>query len=349
MLAHKPRGVKPLGDGFMTSGCLELGLEPLAARGIISLDMTHAHTHDHSHHAHGGHDPAPVDFGPAFLIGIGLNIGFVVLEAVFGWLSNSVALLADAGHNLSDVLGLVVAWVAMLLAALRPSARFTYGLRGSSILAALFNAVLLLVAVGGIGWEALMRFSRPEPAHGLTVILVAAAGILVNGITAWLFARGRHGDLNVRGAFLHMVADAAVSAGVVAAGILMLLTGWLWLDPLASLLICAVIVWGTWSLLRDSLAMSVDAVPAAIDPVAVRTYLCALPGVDSIHDLHIWAMSTTETALTAHLVMSGGHPGDVFLHGVAEELEHRFGIVHPTLQIETDRQGSCELAPDEVV
>lgn len=329
-------------------------LEPDGECGISQI-MSHSHDHHdhsaagHSGHSHAGHAHAPANFGPAFLIGIGLNTGFVIIEAVFGWLGNSVALLADAGHNLSDVLGLVVAYVATLLAARIPSARFTYGLRGSSILAALFNAVFLLVAVGGIAWEAVIRFAHPEPSTGMTVILVAGAGIVVNGITAWLFVSGQKGDLNVRGAFLHMAADAAVSAGVVIAGILMLMTGWLWLDPLTSLLICAVIIWGTWSLLRDSLAMSVAAVPSGIDPVAVRTYLCERPGVAGIHDLHIWPMSTTEVALTAHLVMSAGHPGDAFLHEIAEELEHRFGIAHPTLQIEIDPRNACELAPDEVV
>jgi cobalt-zinc-cadmium efflux system protein len=290
-----------------------------------------------------------VNHGPAFLIGIGLNIAFVVAEGLAGWLGNSVALLADAGHNLSDVLGLVVAWAATVLAARLPSARFTYGFRGSSILAALFNAVLLLVAVGAIGWEAVMRLVHPEPSQGWTVIVVAAIGIAVNGVTAMLFAAGRHGDLNVRGAFLHMAADAGVSAGVVVAGILILMTGWLWLDPIASLLVCVVIVWSTWSLLRESIAMSLDAVPPQVDPEAVRAYLTSLTGVDGLHDLHIWPMSTTEVALTAHLKMGRGHPGDAFLHEVAHELEHRFGIAHPTLQIETDPAGHCELAPDEVV
>ena len=315
--------------------------------------MPHGHSHGgsskagHNHGDHHHHGPARYD--RSFALGALLNIGFVVVEAVYGLLANSTALLADAGHNLSDVLGLVIAFVATLLAARQPSPRFTYGLRGSSILAALFNGVLLLVAVGGIGWEAVIRLMHPEPAASLTVIAVAAAGIVVNGITAWLFAAGSKGDINVRGAFLHMAADAAVSAAVVVAGLLMLWTGWPWLDPLASLLVCAVIVWSTWSLLRDALAMSVDAVPAGIDPAAVRTYLCGLPGVDNLHDLHIWPMSTTEVALTAHLVMSRGHPGDAFLHDVAETLEHRFSIAHPTLQIEVDPHNACELAPDEVV
>ncbi len=310
----------------------------------------HAHDHDHDHgHAGHSHTHVPKNFGPAFLIAIGLNVGFVVVEAIFGWLGNSVALLADAGHNLSDVLGLVVAWVATLLAARLPTARFTYGLRGSSILAALFNGVFLLVAVGAIAWEAVLRLAHPEPSAGWTVILVAAAGIVVNGVTALLFASGSKDDINIRGAFLHMAADAAVSAAVVVAGILILITGAQWLDPIASLLVCAVIVWTTWSLLRDSVFMSLDAVPAKIDPRAVRTYLESQPGVAGLHDLHIWPMSTTEIALTAHLVMPAGHPGDAFLHQLCEELEQRFGISHATVQIEVDKTGTCELAPDEVV
>ena len=312
----------------------------------------HRHAHDHADHAHGhshGHAHAPRDFGPALLIGMALNICFVIAEALAGWMANSVALLADAGHNLSDVLGLALAWIATLLAARRPSPRFTYGLRGSSILAALGNAVLLLVAVGAIAWEAVMRLSHPEPAAGLVVILIAALGILVNGGTALLFASGRKGDLNIRGAYLHMAADAAVSLGVVVAGGLILVTDATWLDPLASLIICAVIVWSTWSLLRESVVMSLAAVPAHIDPAAVRRMLLAQPGVDSLHDLHIWAMSTTEIALTVHLVMSSGHPGDAALYALAERLEDEFGIAHPTVQVETDRDTHCELAPDEVV
>lgn len=311
-----------------------------------------SHAHDHLGHDHGVGDGAvgaPASFGPAFLIGIGLNVAFVVGEAAAGWLGNSVVLLADAGHNLGDVLGLAAAWFATVLATRLPSSRFTYGLRGSSILAALFNAVLLLVTVGAIGWEAIMRLAAPEPSAGLTVIVVAGVGIVVNGVTALLFAAGRKGDLNVRGAFLHMLADALVSAGVVAAGILILMTGALWLDPAASLIVCAVIVWSTWSLLRESVFMSLDAVPPQIDAAAVRAYLEGLPGVDGLHDLHIWPMSTTEVALTAHLTMGGGRPGDGFLHETARDLEHRFGIDHPTLQIETDPQERCELAPAHVV
>ncbi|GEP08870.1 cation diffusion facilitator family transporter [Methylobacterium gnaphalii] len=305
---------------------------------------------NHAGHAHGpGHGHAPASFGRAFAIGIALNVGFVAVEATYGVLANSVALLADAGHNLSDVLGLVVAWIATVLAKRAPSPRYTYGMKGSSILAALFNAVFLLVAVGAIGWEAIQRFGEPAPVAGKTVMVVAAAGILVNGITAWLFASGAKGDINIRGAFLHMAADAAVSAGVVLAGLVILYTGWTWLDPVVSLGIVAVIVWGTWGLLRDSLAMSLAAVPRGIDPAAVRRHLEALPGVIALHDLHIWPMSTTDVCLTAHLVMTGGHPGDAFLMETAQVLRERFGIGHATLQVETGSGAACFLAPDHVV
>jgi cobalt-zinc-cadmium efflux system protein len=310
-------------------------------------------THDHSHGGHAHHGPGHAhgssDFGRAFAIGIGLNVAFVAIELVYGVLANSVALIADAGHNLSDVLGLVVAWIAAALSRRPPSERYTYGLGGSSILAALFNAVLLLVAVGAIALEAVQRFFHPEPVASVTVMVVAAVGIGINGATAWLFASGRKGDLNIRGAFLHMIADAAVSAGVVVAAFVILLTGWVWLDPLTSLVISGVIVWGTWSLLRDSLAMSVSAVPGHIDPQAVRQYLKSCAGVSDVHDLHIWPMSTTETALTAHLVVPAGHPGDEFLAIAATELRRRFGIGHATLQIEISAETACHLAPDHVV
>jgi cobalt-zinc-cadmium efflux system protein len=292
---------------------------------------------------------APASFGTAFAVGIALNLTFVAVEFVYGVLANSMALVADAGHNLSDVLSLAIAWIASVLARRPPSARLTYGLGGSSIVAALFNAVLLLVAVGAIAWEAILRLFHPEPVASGTVMVVAAVGILINGATAWLFASGRKGDLNIRGAFLHMVADAAVSAGVVAAAAVILLTGWLWLDPLTSLVVVGLIVWSTWSLLRDSLAMSVSAVPAGIDPQAVRRYLESRPGVAAVHDLHIWPMSTTETALTAHLVLPGGHPGDEFLMQATTELRRRFGIGHTTLQIEVSAETACQLAPDHVV
>lgn len=310
----------------------------------------HGHAHEKAGHEHGpGHTHAPTSFGKAFAIGIALNVGFVAVEAAYGVLANSVALLADAGHNLSDVLGLIVAWVAAVLSKRSPTARYTYGMKGSSILAALFNAVFLLVAVGAIGWEAIQRFGEPAPVAGKTVMVVAAVGILVNGITAWLFVSGAKSDLNIRGAFLHMAADAAVSAGVVLAGLVILYTVWTWLDPMVSLAIVAVIVWSTWGLLRDSLRLSLAGVPGEIDPDAVRRHLEGLEGVSTLHDLHIWPMSTTEVALTAHLVMPGGHPGDAFLMGLAHDLNERFRIGHTTLQVETDKETACALAPVGVV
>jgi cobalt-zinc-cadmium efflux system protein len=310
----------------------------------------HSHAHDHGHnHAPGGHHHAPASFGTAFAIGIALNTAFVVAEALFGYLGNSVALIADAGHNLSDVLGLVVAWLADHLSKRAPSARFSYGLRGSSILAALFNAIFLLVAVGAIGWEALLRLFNPEPVASTIVIIVAAIGIVINGVTALLFASGRHSDLNIRGAYLHMASDALVSAGVVAAGLVIAATGWMWLDPLTSLVVSALIVAGTWGLLRDSVAMSLDATPPGIDPDAVRRLLESRPGVTEMHDLHIWSMSTKEIALTCHLVIPGGRPDDDFLRDLAHDLKHDFGIGHPTVQIETDAEVTCPLAPAHVV
>jgi cobalt-zinc-cadmium efflux system protein len=331
------------------------------APGVIVFDfvllfMPGMNTHDHDHHDHShahtpgaGHVHAPTSFGAAFAIGIALNSAFVVVEAIYGYTSGSMALVADAGHNLSDVLGLMAAWTAAILSKRAPSPRFTYGLRGSSILAALFNAVFLLVAVGAIAWEAIQRLLAPEPVAEVTVMVVATIGIVINGITAWLFASGRKGDLNIRGAYLHMVADAAVSAGVVLAGLLILYTGWNWLDPAVSLVISGVIVWGTWSLLRDSTAMSLSAVPRGIDPHAVRDYLEQCSGVVQVHDLHIWPMSTTEVALTCHLVIPAGSPGDVWLMDVAHRLHRDFGIEHATIQVETDPNSPCALAPDHMV
>jgi cobalt-zinc-cadmium efflux system protein len=310
----------------------------------------HSHgSHDHGAHGHAGHSHAPTDFGRAFVIGIALNTAFVAIEAGYGFVSNSTALLADAGHNLSDVLGLVVAWIAAVLSKRPPTPRLTYGLRNTSILAALTNAVLLLIAAGAILLEAIQRLIHPEPVASKTIIVVAAIGIVINGATALLFASGRKDDLNIRGAYLHMIADAAISLGVVLAGLVIMFTGWLWVDPLISLGIVGVIVWGTWGLLRESTAMSLAAVPKSIDPVAVRGFLAGLPGVASIHDLHIWPMSTTETALTAHLVTPDGHPGDAFLLSTCGELDHRFGIGHATLQIETSALRRCALEPHHVV
>jgi cobalt-zinc-cadmium efflux system protein len=314
--------------------------------------MAHAHdrhdSHDHDHAGH-GHAHAPTSFGTAFAIGIALNAGFVVLEVVYGLLSHSIALLADAGHNMSDVLGLAVAWAASALSKRAPTQRFTYGLGGTSILAALFNAAFLLVIIGGLSWEAIGRFWNPQPVAGKTVMIVAGVGILINGVCAWLFASGRKGDLNIRGAFTHMAADALVSVGVVIAGLVILLTGWLWLDPATSLVINAIIIWGTWGLLRDSVMMSLSAVPPGLDSREVGAFLSAATGVEQIHDLHIWSMSTTETALTVHLVMPGGHPGDSFLVDLCRQLKQRFGIGHPTFQVETDPQTACPLEPDRVV
>jgi cobalt-zinc-cadmium efflux system protein len=307
-------------------------------------DHAHADDHDHgpgAHHHHG--DPARA--GRAFAIAIGLNAAFVAIEFGYGLAANSTALLADAGHNLSDVLGLALAWAAALLARRAPDARYTFGLRGSSILAALANGALLLVACGGIGWEALRRFSDPPPVASGLVMAVAGVGIVVNGVSAWLFAKDSAHDLNVRGAFLHLLADAAVSLGVVIGGLVMRQTGWYLIDPLLSVVIVLVILAGTWGLLRESLRMALAAVPSGVDAVAVNTYLAGLPGVSDVHDLHIWALSTTETALTAHLVLPAGHPGDAFLDEVADTLEHRFRIHHATLQVECTSTGhGCRLA-----
>lgn len=303
-------------------------------------------THDHTHH---DLEHAPASFGRAFAIGILLNLGFVITEASYGWISNSVALLADAGHNFSDVIGLAVAWLASILVRTAPNARFSYGLRGTSILAALFSAVILLLAVGAIAWEAVQRFASPQPVASHTVMIVAGIGIVINGVTALLFASGAKTDINLRGAFLHMTADALVSVGVVLAALLIGLTQWFWLDPLTSLAISAVIVWTTWSLLRDSLSMANAAVPAHIDPVKVRDHLRRQIGVIGVHDLHIWPISTTETALTCHLVMPGGTPGDAFLHDLSAALARLFKIGHATIQIETDPSLACALAPDDVV
>ena len=316
-------------------------------------DHGHAHDHGHDHghdHALGhAHVHAPASFGKAFAIGITLNTALVVAEAVYGYLGNSTALLADAGHNLSDVLGLIVAWGASIAARRAPSGRFTYGLRASTILAALANAVFLLVATGAIGWEAILRLREPEPIAGVTVMVVAGIGILVNGFTAMLFARGRKDDINIEGAYLHMAADAAVSLGVVISAALIIWTGWLWLDPVTSLAICAAILWSTTSLLRGSIDMSMAAAPKGTDLAAIKAFLLERPGVSGIHDLHVWPISTTETALTCHLVMPAGTTGDAFLMETAQLLRTSFRIGHTTLQVETHADNGCALAPDDVV
>lgn len=313
--------------------------------------MTHGHDHDHRHahrgHAHHAHGPG--DHGRAFALGVALNLGFVAVEAAAGVLAGSLALLADAGHNLSDVAGLLLAWGAATLARQPPTARRTYGYRRASVLAALANAVVLLMAVGAIVWEAVERLWSSAPVEATTVAVVAGVGVAINTATALLFLRGRAHDLNIRGAFLHMAADAAVSLGVVVAALGIAVTGWLWLDPAASLVVAAVITAGTWGLLRQSLDLALDAVPAHIDRAAVERFLGELPGVREVHDLHIWAMSTTETALTAHLVRPGP-TDDAFLHRVAHELHARFGIEHTTVQVEAgDPALACRLAPEHVI
>jgi cobalt-zinc-cadmium efflux system protein len=292
------------------------------------------------------HDHGASRYDRAFAIGVALNLGFVVVEAVFGVMAHSLALLADSGHNLSDVVGLLLAWGASVLARRAPTPRRTYGWRGSSILAALFNAVFLLIAVGAIAWEAIRRFEHPMPVATGTVIWVAAVGIGINSATAMLFFAGRKRDLNVRGAFLHMAADAAVSLGVVIAGMVMAKTGWSWVDPVTSLAIVAVITVGTWGLLRESLNLALHAVPEGVDPQAVHAYLASLPGVVAVHDLHIWSMSTTEVALTGHIVKPELANDDALLTHVSQELHDRFEIAHATLQVERDASHFCSLAPD---
>jgi cobalt-zinc-cadmium efflux system protein len=297
-----------------------------------------AHTHD------------PVSHNRAFALGVALNVGFVVVELVFGIIVGSLALVADAWHNLSDVLGLLLAWAASFLAARRPTQRRTYGFKRTTILASLVSALLLMIALGAIIWEALGRLGDPAPVSGATMMVVAGVGVVVNAVTAALFYRDRKSDLNIRGAFLHMAADAGISLGVVVAGLVIMGTGWSWIDPLLSLVISAIILVATWGLLRESLDLVFDAVPRGIDPEAVQRFLADLPGVSEIHDLHIWAMSTTETALTAHLVMPRGPCDAAFLSQVAQELESRFGIGHTTIQIESgEADVPCEqAAPDRV-
>ncbi len=298
----------------------------------------------HHHHHHADHHGAG-DYNRAFGLGIALNIGFVLVESFYGWKSHSLALLADAGHNLSDVLGLVLAWGGMWMARLLPDDRHTYGWQRASIMAALINALILLVAMGSMAWEAFNRLSNPAPIAGQTVMLVAAAGVLVNGVTALLFMAGGRSDLNIRGAFLHMAGDALVSLGVVVAGAVYLWTGWAWLDPVMSLVIAVLVVYGTWSLFSQSLHLAFDGVPQSVQLPEVRMHLAALPGVTEVHDLHVWAMSSSETALTAHLVMPAGHPGDAYIADVLESLHDLFDIEHATLQIEIgDSERACRLA-----
>jgi len=299
------------------------------------------HDHDHSHE--------PRDFGTAFAAATVLNLALVLAQVIYGVSANSIALLADAGHNAGDAFGLMLAWIAHTLGRRRPTERHTFGYRSASKLAALANALMLMIATGATALESIRRLLQPGEVEGGTVAVVAAVAVMVNGLSAWLLMKGRKGDLNVHSAFAHLVTDAGVSAGVVVAGVVVVLTGWTAIDPIMSLAISAVIVWGTWGILGEALRLSMDAVPEDIDPADVRAYLAGLSGVESVHDLHIWAMSTTENALTCHLVMPRGHPGDAFLSSVSRELNHRFAIPHATLQIEVADAGACELEPEHVV
>jgi len=304
----------------------------------------HDHGHSHGHHHHG--DPA--SHGRAFAIAIALNAIFVAVEFGYGFVAHSTALMADAGHNLSDVLGLMLAWGAAILAKRAPSRRFTYGLRSSSMLAALFNGMLLMGACGAILWEAVLQLIHPVPVHGATVSVVAGVGIAVNGISAWLFMAGSKDDLNIRGAYLHLMADAAISLGVLVSGLIVLYTGWIWLDPIVSIGIVVMIVLGTWALLKESTRMMMAAVPDNVDSRKVEQFLRGRAGVTDVHDMHIWSMSTTETALTAHLVMPDGYPGDAAMDDIARDLRQEFAIHHSTLQTErgtTDH--ACCLTPGE--
>lgn len=315
----------------------------------------HHHDHGESHagghlgHHHGHHHGHGTPHGSAFAIATSLNILFVLIETAAGVIGHSTALLADAGHNLSDVLSLLLAWGAARLSARAPSRRFTYGMKSASILAALANAALLWVALGAILIETLQKFASPEPAQAGLMMVVAAAGIAVNGLSAMLFARGSKDDLNLRAAFQHLLADAAVSAGVVLAGLAIHFTAWNWIDPITSLAITLMIALGSWSMLKESVQMGLLAVPASVNEEKLRAFILAQPGVSALHDLHVWPISTTDTAMTAHIIMPAGHPGDAFLHELAHEMEHDFGIGHATIQIETDGGHHCALHSDEVV
>jgi len=302
----------------------------------------------HAHHQH-GHSDQTANYGRTFAIATVLNVALVAAQLVYGFLANSLALIADAGHNFGDVIGLVMAWAAFAVADWRPSSRFTYRMRAASILSAFANGVILLFAVGFIAWEAVHRFFEPQQVATTEVMVVAAIAVVINGFSAWLLSGGSKADLNMRGAFLHMVADAGVSVAVIVAAGGIMLTGWQWLDPAVSLLISLVILIGTWRLLRDSLRLSLNAAPRGIEPDEVERYLCGLPEVAGVHDLHIWAMSTTETALTCHVVTPQGHPGDEFLHRIASDLQQKFSIGHTTVQIELTDGGQCALQPDNVV
>ena len=294
----------------------------------------HSHTHDHSHGGHHHHHAPSAGHGRAFAIAVVLNVAIVLVQAIYGVIAHSTALLADAGHNLSDVLGLLLAWGAAWLAMRRPSARYTFGYGSTSILASLVNAGLLLFACGVIVAEAVNRLLNPAPVAGLTVFVVAAVGMLVNGFSAWLFMRGQKEDLNIRGAFLHMASDALISAAVAVSGLVIIATRWSWLDPVMSLVVVAVVVYGTWGLLRDSVRLALDAVPPGVDLTRIREYLAGQPGVTDVHDLHVWALSTTGNALSAHLVIPAGHPGDAAVDAIVLTLRERFAMQHATLQVD---------------
>ncbi len=305
--------------------------------------MAHAHAHDHAH----DHGHAKPGAGRAFVIGIALNMAFVVVEATFGVLSHSMALVADAGHNLSDVLGLALAWAAMLLARRKPTARRTYGMRATTILASLGNALVLLFVTGGVAWESVRRIATPEPLAGKTIIVVALVGVVINASSAMLLMRDKDRDLNVKSAYMHLAADAAVSLGVAISGAVMLATSWWWLDAAVSIALSVVILVGTWSVLKSSFHLALQGVPGHVDVDAVRSYLAALPSVCEVHDLHIWAMSTTEVALTAHLVVPYERCEPTFMRDVAKHLHDVFAIEHATIQLEPPEQAPCALAPDE--
>lgn len=319
----------------------------------------HDHSHDHHdddhdhhghHHAHHGHHHAPKNYNRAFAIGISLNIFFVVIESVYGFFAKSLALLADAGHNLSDVAGLLLAWGAFWLATKRPTPRYTFGLRKSSILSALFNAVFLLVSVGIIIWEALHRIWNPNIVESKTVMIVAGIGIAINSLTALLFFKDKDDDINIKGAYMHMASDALISFGVVISAIIISRTSWFWLDPAMSIIISLIIIYGTWDLLKHSLYLSMDAVPAGINPSEVKEYLESVDDVSDVHDLHIWAMSTTETALSAHITVKNNSLENEKLIEISNHLKEHFNIHHPTIQVELyDENFECHFKPEEII
>ena len=290
-------------------------------------------SHSHSHHHHEINN-----YNRSFAIGISLNVIFVIIEVTYGLLADSMALIADAGHNLSDVMSLILAWGASYLATRHPTHKRTYGLRKVTIMASLLSALLLLVALGGIAWESVERLSSPQPVDGVIIIVVAAIGVVINTLTALLFVKGQKHDLNIRAAYLHMAADAAISLGVVVAGIAIMLTGWIWLDPAISLFIVVAILIGTWQLLRDSIDLSIDAVPQGINISDIKSYLSGLKNISDIHDLHVWALSTTETALTVHLVTTSKLIDNSFLQEIQEHLHHHFNIAHTTIQVESQSE-----------